>query len=458
MQAGGIEPWNGTRAELRRLFDLAWPVAVAYIGSVSLSTVDTVMAGRLGAATMAAVALGALWHVAVSIVAFGAARALDPVVAQAFGAGDRRGVGLGLSRGLAMGLLLAVPIAALLALAGPGLRLLGQPEALTPEAGSYALARIAGVPALMGFVVVRQFLAALGRMREATVAVIGANLVNIFLNWVLMYGNLGAPRLGAVGCALASAIGEWFMLAAIVRLARPVLREHWPGAAGMFELRPLARLLALGLPLGLTFALEVWAFHAAGLMMGRFGTRAIAAHAVAMNLATLSFMFPNGLAAATATRVGNLVGAGMPWSRTAWVAVAAGASMMAIPAAIFVVLPVGLAGLYTGDPEVVSIAAILLPLAGAFQLFDGTQVVCFGALRGAGDVHLPAIANVVGYWALGLPIGAWLAFREGGGPAGIWIGLVLALAVVAAILLLRLSAVARRGAARVRLDAPGSSS
>jgi MATE family multidrug resistance protein len=458
MNPSGIEPWAGVRTELKRLFGLAWPVSVAYIGSVSLSTVDTVMAGRLGAETMAAVALGALWHVAVSIVAFGAARALDPVVAQAFGAGDRRGVGLGLSRGLAMGALLAVPIAGLLALAGPGLRLLGQPDALTVEAGHYALARIAGVPALMGFVVVRQFLAALGRMREATVAVIGANLVNVFLNWVLMYGNLGAPRLGAVGCALASAIGEWCMLAAIVRLALPVLRDHWPGAAGMFELRPLGRILAIGLPLGLTFALEVWAFHAAGLMMGRFGARAIAAHAVAMNLATLSFMLPNGLAAATATRVGNLVGARLPWTRTAWVAVAAGASMMALPAAIFVALPAGLAGLYTRDPEVVAIAAVLLPLAGAFQLFDGTQVVCFGALRGAGDVHLPAIANVVGYWALGLPVGAWLAFRAGAGPAGVWLGLVLSLAVVAAILLLRLAAVARRGASRVRLDAPGSSS
>jgi MATE family multidrug resistance protein len=458
MDPRSIEPWNGVRAELRRLFGLAWPVSVAYIGSVSLSTVDTMMAGRLGPETMAAVALGALWHVAVSIVAFGAARALDPVVAQAFGAGDRRGVGLGLSRGLAMGMLLALPIAALLALGGPGLRLLGQPEGLTPDAARYAWVRVLGVPALMGFVVIRQFLAALGRMREATVAVVGANLVNAFLNWVFMYGNLGSPRLGAAGCALASAIGEWFMLAAIVRLALPVLREHWPGREGMFELRPLGRLLAIGLPLGLTFALEVWAFHAAGLMMGRFGARAIAAHTAAMNLATLSFMLPNGLAAATATRVGNLVGAALPWSRTAWVAVAAGASMMALPAAAFVFFPSPLARLYTPDAEVVAIAALLLPLAGAFQLFDGTQVVCFGALRGAGDVHLPAVANVVGYWALGLPVGFWLAFRQGAGPAGVWLGLVLALAVVAAILLLRLAAVARRGASRVRLDAPGSSS
>lgn len=458
MNPRSIEPWNGVRAELRRLFDLAWPVSVAYIGSVSLSTVDTVMAGRLGPETMAAVALGALWHVAVSIVAFGAARALDPVVAQAFGAGDRRGVGLGLSRGIAMGMLLAVPIAALLALGGPGLRLFGQPEALTPDAARYAWVRVLGVPALMGFVVIRQFLAALGRMREATVAVVGANLVNAFLNWVFMYGNLGSPRLGAAGCALASAIGEWFMLAALVRLALPVLREHWPGRAGMFELRPLGRLMAIGLPLGLTFALEVWAFHAAGLMMGRFGARAIAAHTAAMNLATLSFMLPNGLAAATATRVGNLVGAALPWSRTAWVAVAAGASMMALPAAAFVLFPAALARLYTPDVEVVAIAAVLLPLAAAFQLFDGTQVVCFGALRGAGDVHLPAVANVVGYWVLGLPVGWALAFRGGGGPAGVWLGLVLALAVVAAILLLRLAVVVRRGASRVRLDAPGSSS
>lgn len=458
MDPRSIEPWNGVGAELRRLFGLAWPVAVAYIGSVSLSTVDTVMAGRLGPETMAAVALGALWHVAVSIVAFGAARALDPVVAQAYGAGDRRGVGLGLSRGIAMGMLLALPIAGLLALGGYGLRLFGQPESLLVDAARFAEVRMAGVPALMGFVVIRQFLAALGRMREATVAVLAANAVNAFLNWILMFGNLGAPRLGATGCALASAIGEWVMLAVLVRLALPVLRQHWPGRTGMFEPRPLLRLLAIGLPLGVTFALEVWAFHAAGLLMGQFGPRAIAAHTTAMNLATLSFMLPNGLAAATATRVGNLVGAGLPWTRTAWVAVAAGATMMTLPAAAFVLVPSALARIYTPDVEVVALAAILLPLAGAFQLFDGTQVVCFGALRGAGDVHLPAVANVVGYWALGLPVGYALAFRHGFGPPGVWLGLVLALAVVAVILLVRLGAVARRGAARVRLDAPGSSS
>lgn len=454
MASPHVPPWTGARTEIVRLVSLGWPVTVAYIGTVLMGTVDTVMSGRLGAATLAAVALGATWHIACGIVAFGAARALDPVVAQAFGAGDRRAVHLALRHGLAMGALLAVPIMALLALAGPGLRLLGQPEDLVPVSASFCLILVPGVPAIMGFMVVRQYLQALGHMREATVAVVLANVLNAGLNAVLMFGLLGVPALGALGCAVSTATSEWFMFGILWWLSRGTVAEYGDGSAGTdaWTWKPVGRLLAIGLPLGVQFALEVWAFHAAAFMMGRLGKIAVAAHAIAINLATLSFMIPNGLAAATATRVGNLVGARLPWARSAWIGVGLGAAVMTVPALAFAVVPGPLADLYTDDPSVLAVAAALLPLAGAFQLFDGTQVVCFGALRGAGDVHLPAAANVVGYWALGLPFGAWLAFKAGAGPAGVWIGLAASLAVVAAILLARLLWVVRRGAVRVRID------
>ena len=144
--------------------------------------------------------------------------------------------------------------------------------------------------------------------------------------------------------------------------------------------------------------------------------------------------------------------AGHAWARSAWVAVGLGAAIMTVPAAAFVGLPELLARAYTPDAGVLFWAVAFLPLVGAFQLFDGIQVVCFGALRGAGDVHVPAIANVVGYWLVGLPAGAWFAFRGGAGPRGVWYGLVLALGIVALLLLFRLATVARRGATRVRLD------
>jgi MATE family multidrug resistance protein len=453
MTSSRVPPWSGARTEITRLAGLAWPVTVAYIGTVLMGTVDTIMAGRLGAQALAAVALGATWHIAVGIVAFGAARAIDPVVSQAFGAGDRRAVSAALRHGLAMGAVLSLPLMALLALAAPGLRILGQSEELVPVAARYCAILVAGAPALLGFMILRQYLQALGHMREATVVIVFANVLNAGLNAVLMFGLLGFPALGPLGCALATAACQWFMFGALWWLSRSTIAGFRDGSPlEPLAWGPVARLLVIGVPLGLQFALEVWAFHAAAFLVGRFGQVAFAGHAIAMNVATLSFMLPNGLAAAAATRVGQLVGAGLPWARTAWVAVGLGAGVMAAPALLFTLAPGPLAGLYTHDPGVLAVAATLLPLAGAFQLFDGTQVVCFGALRGAGDIHWPAAANIVGYWALGLPIGAWLAFQGGGGPRGIWAGLVAALAVVAAILLVRLWRVARRGARRVRLE------
>lgn len=442
---------GGLREEAVRLFRLAGPVMIAYLGTISMGTVDMKMSGALGAEALASVALGHMWGVAVAILVWGAARALDPVVAQAHGAGDIRGAGLGLTRGLAMTAILTVPVAALYGFADRGLLALGQPAALVPTASSYCRALLPGLPAIMAFVVVRNFLQAVGVVRPATYAIVLANLMNVILNWVLMYGKLGAPALGVVGCALSTSINEWLMLGSLLLFARKTLRAYWPGWAGAFDAGPLRRLMALGFSLGFQFAFEVWAFHAAGFMMGRLGTPTFAAHAIAINLATISFMIPSGIGVACATRVGNLVGAGHDWTRSAWIGVGLGAAVMAVPAALFVLAAGPLAGFYTADPGVAAIAVVVLPLAGAFQLFDGTQAVAFGALRGAGDTHLPAAANIVGYWLLGLPAGWLLAFVWGWGARGVWMGLVVGLAVVAAILIVRLAVLARRGARRVAL-------
>ena len=444
-------PAQGVRGEAARILRLAGPVMIAYLGTISMGTVDMKMAGALGAKELAAVAMGNTWAVAAAILVWGAARALDPVVAQANGAGDIRGAGLGLTRGLAMTALLGVPVMIGFAFVGQGLALLGQPPELIPHAAAFCRALIPGLPAIMAFIVLRNFLQAVGVVRPATYAIIIANVANALLNTVLMYGKFGFPALGVVGCGLSTSINEWLMLGCLIVFSRKTLRVYWPGWKGAFDAAPLRRMTKLGLSLGAQFAFEVWAFHAAGFMMGRLGTVAFAAHAIAINLATISFMVPSGIGAACATRVGNLVGAREPWTRAAWTGIGLGALVMTVPAALFTFAAGPLANFYAADAEVVACAALILPLAGAFQLFDGVQAVAFGVLRGAGDTHLPAAANIVGYWVFGLPAGWLLAITFGWGPQGVWAGLVLALAAVAAILLVRVAWLARHGAVHVRI-------
>lgn len=446
-----IPPVTGLRAEAARILRLAWPVMIAYLGTISMGTIDMKMSGLLGADALAAVALGHTWGVAAAIFVWGAGRALDPVVAQAQGAGDVRGAGLGLTRGLAMTALLAIPVAALYAFAGIGLRALGQPEELVAPAASYCRGLIPGLPAIFAFIVVRNFLQAVGVVRPAGYVILIANVSNAGLNWVLMFGKLGMPALGVLGTAISTSINEWLMLGLLVLFSRKTLRAYWPGWKGAFDAGPLRRMTRLGATLGVQFALEVWAFHAAGFMMGTLGTVAFAAHAITINLATISFMVPSGIGAAAATRVGHLVGAGGAWPRAAWTAVGMGAAVMTVPTALFVLEPRRLAAFYTDDVAVLAAAAIILPLAGAFQLFDGVQAVAFGVLRGAGDAQVPAVANVLGYWAIGLPAGWTLAFALGWGTSGVWTGLVIGLAIVAAILLMRVARLARRGAVRVTI-------
>lgn len=432
-----VVPFSGTRAEIRLMARIAGPAIVGYLGAVLMGTVDTVLAGKLGGEALAAVALGHMWAMAASVVSYTAARALDPVVSQAHGAKDRRASGLALSRGIVMGFALTVPVLILYALSGPALRLLGQPEELIGRSATYVWCLAPGVPAAMTYFVLRQFLQGLGIVRPPVYAILMANVLNAFLDVVLMFGKFGLPAMGINGTALATVICQWFLVGMVWFLSRKTLRAYWPGWQGAFEPREIRRLLGLGLPIGFQFALEVWAFHTAGFLMGRFGATALAAHGVAINLATLSFMIPMGLGAAASTRVGNLVGARLPWRRSAWTAIGLGGAVMTLPAGLFASIPGILARLYTTDEGTIALAVVLLPFAGAFQLFDGTQGVAFSVLRGHGDVFVPALANVVAYWVVGLPVGAWLAFGLAAGPRGIWAGLVIALAVVAGLLLHR---------------------
>jgi MATE family multidrug resistance protein len=387
----------------------------------------------------------------------GVLMALDPVVAQAVGAGDQVGVARGVQRGLVMSVGLTVLSVLLLLPARPVLAALRQPAEVLPDAVGYVDATIAGVFPLFAFTVLRQSLQAMSRVRPIVLTVLAANVANAALNWVFIYGHLGSPALGAVGAGIATSISRWLLafglLAAAWRELRPLLL---PWRRDALAAAPLARMFALGLPIGAQFVLEASAFNVIGLMMGWLGTAAMGGHQVAINLASLTFMVPLGVSSAAAVLVGQAVGRGdAPAARRlAAAALVCGVGFMSLTAVAFLVAHGLLARVYSSDVEVLAVAAALIPIAGVFQVFDGTQVVAIGVLRGAGDTRTPMAVAMLGYWLLGMPASLYLGFRAGAGAAGLWWGLVVGLAVVAVILLVRVRRRLGGELRRVVIDRP----
>jgi len=445
--------------ELRPMVRLAVPVVTVQVGMMLMGVVDTVMVGHLSAVALATAALGHLYFFGVAVFAMGTLMVLDPVVAQAVGARDEIGITRGIQRGLLLGAILAVPSCVVLLIARPLLALADQPAEVVPLAARYILALVPGVLPFFLFIVLRQSLQALKRTAPIVAAIVAANLVNVGLNWMLIYGH-GAPAMGVLGSAWATSISRWVLLLVLVALAWTELHPRllrW--APEVVERAPLGRMLRLGLPIGLQYVLEFGAFAFVALMMGWLGTRAMAGHQVAINLASLTFMVPLGVGDAASVLVGHAVGRGDSAGArgSARAALACGAGFMCGTGVVFLSLPHALAGLYSSDAAVVAVAATLIRLAGVFQVFDGLQVVAGGILRGMGQTRVPMVVNALGYWLLGLPVSWLLGFRAGWGPVGLWWGLVVGLAVVATVLLTRVRLALERQPDRVVLEdaAPG---
>ena len=428
-------------AELKGLTRLAAPVAFVQLGMMALGVVDVAMVGHVSERALASVSLGHTFTFALMIVGMGVLHVLDPLVAQAYGAGDRQAQLLAIQRGLVLALMLSVPLAAAIAAGRPLLLLLsGQPE-VVPYAHGYALAIAPGLPAFFVFLVLRQTVQAMSVVRPVIIAVVIANVANVFLNLAFVHGRFGFPAMGPVGSGVASTICRFLMAAVIAFAAWPVLRPLWraPDRA-LLRPGPYLPMLARGLHIGVQMSLEVWLFNAVAILMVRMGTLELAGHAVAMNLAAITFMIPLGIGAAASTRVGNAIGrADLAGARlSSRVALAMGGAVMVLSGATFMLFPEPLASLYTDDAAVIGMASTLLPIAGLFQVFDGTQAVGAGVLRGAGDTRVPAIISFIGFWVLGLPAGCLLAYVARLGPAGLWGGLTVGLAAVAVLLVLRI--------------------
>lgn len=438
------------RGEIARLVALAWPIVLTQLALMMMGTVDYMMVGRAGVAEVGAVMLGNVWRMGTVLAGMGIVFGISPIVSQAHGAGDGRGVALAMQRGLVLAMVASVPIAILWWFAPQALQAFGQEPDLAVKAGQFVAVQIPSLPFLLAWSVQREYLQGRGILMPTVWVALIANVVNAALNWVLVFGNLGAPALGAVGSGMSTAAVQLampFMTWAWIHRARLHAGAWVPWSRAAIDPQGLLRILRIGVPVALALLLEMWTFQVATLWAGHLGQVPLAAHSIVLNMSSISFMVPLGISLAAVTRVGNLIGAGQHHQaqRAAWVAFALGASAMAVFALLFVALRAELPRLYTDELGVVAAATSILPIAAAFQLFDGTQVVGSGILRGMGRTRPAAVIHIVGFWGLALPLAWFLTFRGDRGLAGLWWGLALGLAVVALLLLLW---VAWRGPAR----------
>jgi multidrug resistance protein, MATE family len=448
-----------SRNEMRDVARLAAPIVFVQIGLSLMGTVDAAMVGRVSATDLAAVALGNFWWITVALFGAGVVMAIDPVVSQAVGAGVDEDVALGVQRGVVLAVGMTVLGSLCFLPTGFLLRLMGQPPEVIPIAERWVLIQIPSTLPYFIFVAFRQSLQAFQQTRPVVIAVIVGNLVNVGLNWVLIYGHLGFPPLGATGSSISTAIGRFVMTGMLIALGWPAMRVSLrPWRSETLRWAPIGHMLRVGLPIGVHQFFEIVAFGGALALIGLLGTVPLAGHEITISLASLTYMVPLGINAAAAVLVGRAIGRGdlEGARREASAALACGVGFMALSAAILRLFPTALARLFSTDPAVVAVATALIPIAGIFQMFDGVQGVSSGVLRGAGDTRVPMLMNVVAYAVIGLPLGAWLCFGRDMGAVGMWWGLVAALVVAASALGWRVHTHLGRPLARIVIDGEGA--
>jgi multidrug resistance protein, MATE family len=436
------QPGQEWKKELGALAKMALPVVLSELGWMAQGVVDTIMVGRLGPAAIGAVAVGNAVFYSPSLFGIGLLLGLDTVVAQAYGRKDFDDC----HRWLAQGIYLALAISPLLMIAvffaSFGYAHFGIAPEVAGPATSYLRTLLWSILPLLIYGAGRRYLQGVGQVRVITLTYIGANLLNWGGNWALIYGHLGFPAMGVRGSALSTVVARILMAVSMIGFAWRYERQrghplfaHWAGP----QWDRIKQLIRLGLPAAIQITLEVGAWNFATLSAGFLDPIALATHQIAINYASITYMVPLGISAAAAVSVGHAIGAGdkLRARRAGWLALGLGTSFMILASIAFFVAPKHLIALFTTDPRVMAVGPSLLWIAAAFQIFDGVQTVCTGALRGLGETRAPMWANFLGYWILGLPLGLILCFVLKWGVYGMWIGLTLALIVISAILLKR---------------------
>jgi MATE family multidrug resistance protein len=428
------------REELHRLWQLGAPVALTQLGAMSLNFVDILMVGRLGVLEFDAAALGYIWLFGTSIFGIGLVMGADPILTQAHGAGESARMGRTLQRAIVLACLISIPIGASWYFTEDIMVAFGQDTAHAAAAQRYLEVQVWSLPCFFVFQALRQYLQAQGVMRPGLWVVIVANLFNLVANWALIWGHLGFPAMGLEGAGIATSSTRGFLMLGLIAwvLVNELHADAWvPWSREAFDTEGLREIIVLGLPIALQYGLEGWAFQISGLMAGWLGQAELAAHTAVLNLASISFMMALGVSIGATTRVGNLIGMQRfdQAQRSAWLAFAMGAAAMGLAGLCFVFGRELLPRIYNNDPTVIALAAAILPVAAAFQIFDGAQCVGGGILRGMGRTRPAAVFNFMAYYVIALPLGWFLAFRMELALVGIWMGLAIGLGMAAMLFL-----------------------
>ncbi len=448
------------RQEARALLGLGVPIILSQVALVATGLLDTVMSGQAGAFEQAVVGLGVSLWIPVFIGLMSVVQALSTIVAHHYGAGDRDAVARDAREGIWMALYCGLVPLLLVPFAPPLLVALRIDPALAQRTGVFLWGIVLGLPAALVYRALTFYSSGINQTRPVMVlAWIGLG-VNGFLNWVLIDGHFGLPRMGGAGCGWATGIGMWVSLAALAAWTarapaykpydvwRDWRRPSWPAQK---------QLLRLGLPMGGAGVAEVAAFCSVAVLVGRFGDVQIAANQIALNFSALIFMVPMGISAAVTVRVGHALGAADPRAarHVAWSGIGVGLIFASLAMLPIIALRHPAASLYSADPEVQSLAAQLLLFAAFWQLFDATQVCAIGGLRGYKVTVLPMLLMIGAFWGLGVPVGVWLGWHGalGSGPlkvVGFWAGLVTGLVTVSVGLAIGLRHVANAAIRQMR--------
>ena len=457
----GFDP-HPLRTELRALWQLTWPLLIGQLASVGMAVADVAMAGHASAQDLAGVSLGASIWMIVVVTLMGVMMSVNPLVAHHVGAKEFSKVPHLVRQALWMALGVGVVSLVLANLSTlvfdhmtlePPVRIIAQ---------RFVHITSLGLPAFAAYRVLYGYSASLNQTKPMMVISLVALLLNVLLNWLLVFGNLGFPQMGGVGCAWASLACVWFNLLGLVWWMRrdPAYRSTWPFAEMEGPARAeIGRLLHLGLPIGITYFAESSAFSLIALLVAKFGSTQVAAHQIALNFSSLTFMVPLSLGMALLTRVGQALGAGDPVAARyrSWVGVGASMAFSVLSALVMALFNHQIAGAYTSDISVAAMAASLLFLAAIFQISDGIQVSTACAIRGYKITRTPMAIHLTAFWLVSLPLGCvlglapeWMPWRpaEPMQARGFWIALIVGLSVAGGALVVLLHAITRQHVAR----------
>ena len=442
------------RAEFRPTLRLAIPLVFAELGWMTMSIVDTMMVGRLpdSATAMGAVSVGSNIFIVLALFGGGLLVGLDTLVSQAFGAGQREDCHRSLVNSIYLSVALTPLLTAAVWLLPAFLHGMRIDAGVLALAIPYTKALNVGLLPLLLYFAVRRCLQAMNMVKPVAFALVSANIINAFGNWILIYGKWGAPRMGAVGSGWSTAIARLYMAAVLVGYLLWYDRKHRTELLKTpvdVDLPRIRRLITLGLPAAIQITSESGVFAFVTALIAKLGAVPLASHQIALNTVAFTYMVPLVIASAAAVRVGQAIGRKDPVGagEAGGTAIFTGAAFMTCASAALLLFPRWIARMYTPDETVIHSTILLLAAGAAFQLFDGIQTVATGALRGAGDTRTAMFCHFTAYWIIGLPLGAWLCFYRGWGAIGLWSGLSLALILIGIVLLFAWRHMVRRLAA-----------